>query len=58
MRLWLVSHVAGNFFLAIGLIAAWTFDLPFFYYFVISAGIFAMWIWGIWKLRDAVQKNR
>jgi hypothetical protein len=58
MRPWLVRHVTGNFVLAIGLIAAWSFDLGLAYYVVIIAGVFVTWIWGTWKLRTAVQKNR
>lgn len=58
MRPWLLRHVIGNFVLAVGLLAAWHFDLALFYYAAIVAGVFAMWIWGTWKLRDAVQKNK
>jgi hypothetical protein len=52
MRPWLVRHVIGNFVLAIGLIAAWSFDLALFYYVLIAVGVYAMWMWGTWKLRD------
>lgn len=58
MRPWLVRHVAGNFVLAIGLIAAWSFDLGLAYYAAIVVGVFVMWTLGTWKLRDTVQKNR
>lgn len=58
MRPWLVRHVTGNFVLAIGLIAAWSFDLGLAYYGAIVVGVFVMWTLGTWKLRDAVQKNR
>jgi hypothetical protein len=58
MRPWLVRHVIGNFVLAIGLIVAWSYDLALFYYVAIVVGVFVMWMWGTWKLRDAVQKHK
>lgn len=58
MRPWLVRHVVGNLVLAIGLIAAWSYDLPLFYYGAIVVGVFVMWMWGTRTLRDAVQKNK
>jgi len=58
IRPWLLRHVIGNFVLAVGLFAAWHFDLALFYYAAIVAGVFAMWILGTRKLREAVQKNK
>jgi hypothetical protein len=55
IRPWLVRHVIGNVVLAVGLIAAWSFDLALFYYVAIVVGVFVMWMWGTWKLRDAVK---
>ena len=55
IRPWLVRHVIGNLVLAVGLIAAWSFDLALFYYGAIVVGVFVMWMWGTWKLRDAVK---
>ena len=57
MRPWLVRHSIGNFVLAIGLVAAWRYDLSPFYYVTIMAGVFVMWIWGTRKLRSSAQKN-
>jgi hypothetical protein len=58
MRPWLVRHLIGNLVLAIGLIAAWGFDLAPVYYVAITVAVFVMWMWGTWKLRDVVQKNK
>jgi hypothetical protein len=44
--------------LAIGLFAAWRYDLALFYYAAIVVGIFVMRMWGNWKLRDAIEKNK
>jgi hypothetical protein len=55
IRPWLVRHVIGNVVLAVGLIAAWSFDLALFYYVAIVVGVFVMWMWGTWKLCDAVK---
>jgi hypothetical protein len=57
IRPWLIRHVIGNFVLTIGLFAAWLYDLALFYYVLIVLGVFAMWMWGSRKLRQAVQKN-
>jgi RsiW-degrading membrane proteinase PrsW (M82 family) len=58
MRPWLLRHLIGNFILAIGLFTAWFLDAPFFYYLLVVMGVFAMWMWGNRKLREAVPKNR
>ncbi|MGB6667657.1 MAG: hypothetical protein WBE73_04885 [Candidatus Acidiferrum sp.] len=58
MRPWLVRHLMGNSLLAIGLIAAWYYDLAIVAYVAIAAGVFALWMWGTWKLREAIQKNK
>lgn len=58
MRPWLVRHLIGNLILAIGLIAAWAYDLASFYYIAIATAVFAMWIWGTWKLRESVQDRK
>ena len=57
MRPWLLRHLIGNFILAIGFFTAWFLDAPLFYYVLIVVCVFAMWIWGNRKLRDAVQRK-
>jgi hypothetical protein len=57
MRPWLVRHLIGNFVLTIGLIVAWRYDVAPSYYVAIVVGVFVMWMWGTWKLRDSVQET-
>lgn len=58
MRPWLLRHMIGNLVLAIGLITAWACDLAPFYYIAIAIGVFAMWVWGTWRLRESIQKAK
>ncbi len=58
MRPWLVRHSIGNFVLAVGLVAAWRYDLSPFYYGTIILAVFVMWLWGTWKLRHSAQNNK
>lgn len=58
LRPWLVRHVIGNVVLALGLLLACFLNLTFFYYVPIIACIFAMWVWGTWKLRAAMQDDK
>jgi len=57
LRPWLLRHLIGNFILAIGLFTAWFLDAPFFYYLLVVVGVFAMWMWGNWKLGKAAPKK-
>jgi hypothetical protein len=58
MRPWLIRHVVGNSILAVGLFLIWVFNLGFFYYALVAAGVLGMWIWGNSKLRAAAQNNK
>jgi hypothetical protein len=57
LRPWILRHLIGNLILAIGVCAAWFFDLAIYYYILIAAGIFGMWIWGNRKLREVGQSH-
>jgi hypothetical protein len=58
LRPWMIRHVIGNILLTLGLLSVWFLDLAFFYYVPIVICIFVMWVWGTWKLRDAIQINK
>ena len=58
LRPWLLRHVVGNLLLALGLGAAVFFEVRFFYDVAIVAAIFAMWLWGNRKLREAIRNNQ
>jgi hypothetical protein len=57
MRPWLVRHVIGNFVLAVGLVAAWFFNVALFYYAFIVVAIFVMRMGGNSKLRGTVPEE-
>ena len=57
LRPWLVRHTVGNGILAIGVSAAWFFNLASSYYLLIACGVIFMWIWGNRKLRSAMKQT-
>jgi peptidoglycan/LPS O-acetylase OafA/YrhL len=58
MRPWLQRHIIGNGILALGLFAAWFYDVGTFYLGLIALAVFVMWLWGNRKLREAVLRNK
>lgn len=58
MRPWLQRHMIGNGILALGLFAAWFYDVGTFYLGLIGLAVFVMWLWGNRKLRETVVKNK